>query len=210
MRSAAVGSGAKSGVTTLKILAIAQSDQIASQGFEDPNSDITQGTFQIQSGSKSATLTIDGTNNTLSGLAAAINNAGVGVTATIVNTGASDSRTQPYRLMLTSDTTGTDNAIQITNGLAASGGGAVLPNFATTEIGPAVTDAAFSGTSTIASSGTYTGTSNDTFTFTVTNAGTVGTDDGIQLSYQNSSGSQTGTVTINHADRKSTRLNSSH
>ena len=198
--TAAVGSGAKSGVTTLKVLAIAQSDQIASQGFNDPNSNITQGTFQIQAGTKSATLTIDSTNNTLSGLAAAINNAGVGVTATVVNTGATDTRTQPYRLILTSENTGTANAIQITNGLGASSGGDVLPNFATTEIGPAVTDAGFSGTSTVTSSGTYTGTSNDTFTFSVTNAGTVGTDDGIQLTYANSSGTRTGTITVNHVD----------
>lgn len=201
--TAAVGSGAHTGVTTLRVLSLAQSDQLASQGFEDPGTLITQGTFQIQSGSKSATLTIDSTNNTLSGLAAAINNAGIGISATIVNTGSSDPRTQPYRLMLTSGSTGTANAIQITNNLAASGGGAVLPNFATSEIGPAVTDPSFSGTSAVTSnagSGAYTGTSNDTFTFTVTNGGTVGTDNGIRLSYTNRDGTLTGSITVDQAD----------
>lgn len=198
--TAAVGSGAKSGVTTLKILALAQSSQVASQGFTDPTSEITQGTFQIQAGADSATVTIDSTNNTLSGLASAINNAKIGVTATIVNTGATDSRLQPYRLMLTSEATGTASTIQMTNSLAASGGNAVRPNFATTEIGPAVTAAAFAGTSVVTSSGSYSGTSNDTFTFSVTNGGTVGTDDGIQLSYSNASGTETGTITVNQSD----------
>jgi flagellar hook-associated protein 2 len=195
-----VGTGAQTGVTNLKVLSLAQSDQIASQGFEGPDSQISQGTFEIQAGSGSATLTIDSTNNTLSGLASAINNAGVGVTASIVNTGSTDTRTRPYRLMLTSNSTGTANAIQITNNLAASGSGLVKPNFATSEIGQAVTDAAFTGTSAVTSLGTYTGGSNDTFTFSVTTGGTVGTDDGIQMLYSNSSGTQTGTITVNQAD----------
>lgn len=201
--TAAAGSGAQAGVTSLRVLSLAQADQLASQGFEDPGTLITQGTFQIQAGSKSATLTIDSTNNTLSGLASAINSAGIGVSATIVNTGSTDPRTQPYRLMLTSGSTGTANAIQITSNLAAGGGGAVQPNFTTTEIGPAVTNAGFSGTSAVTSNagaGGYTGTSNDTFTFTVTNGGTVGTDNGIQLSYTNRAGTQTGTITLDQAD----------
>ena len=200
--TAAVGTGAQTGVTNLRVLSMAQADQIASQGFEDPNSVISQGTFQIEAGSNSATLTIDSTNNTLTGLAAAINNANIGVSATIVNTGSTDSRTQPYRLLLTSSSSGTANAIKITNSLAATGSGAVQPNFATAQIGPAVTTASFSGTSAVTSSTAsgYTGFSNDTFTFTVANGGTVGTDDGIQLNYTNSSGTQTGTITVNHSD----------
>ena len=194
---------AQPGVTSLKVLSLAQANQIASQGFADPSSVISQGTFQIQAGSKSATLSIDSTNNTLSGLATAINNSGIGVSATVVNTGSTDPRTQPYRLLLTSSQAGTANAIKITNNLAADGGGATQPNFNSTEIGPAVTDASFTGTSAITSNsgaGNYTGSSNDTFTFQVTNGGTVGTDNGITLSYSNSSGSQTGTITLNQAD----------
>lgn len=201
--TAAVGTGAQSGVTNLRIMALAQADQIASQGYVDPNAKITQGTIQIQAGSQSATLTIDSTNNTLSGLASSINNAGIGVTATIVNTGSTDTRTQPYRLLLTSTNTGTANAIKITNSLAASSGSDFRPNFDSTEIGPAVTSSTFTGTSTVTSNagaGIYTGSSNDTFTFSVVNGGVVGTDNGIQLSYSNSSGSQTGTITVNQTD----------
>lgn len=200
--SASAGTGAQSGVTSLKILSLAQASQVASQGYSDPNSAISQGTFTLQAGSKSATFTIDSTNNTLSGLAQSINSAGIGVTATIVNTGSSDPRTQPYRLLLTSNATGTANAIKITNNLGPDSNGAVQPNFASAVVGPAVTGTNFSGTSSISSNtGTnYTGTSNDTFTFTVLNNGTVGTDDGIQVSYTNSSGTKTGTLTINASD----------
>ena len=201
--TAAVGSGAQAGVTNLRVLSLAQASQLASQGFADPNSVISQGTFQIQAGSSSATLTIDSTNNTLGGLASAINNAGIGVAATIVNTGGSDPRTQPYRLLLTSSSTGTANAIQITNSLAASGSGAVQPDFANSEIGPAVTDASFSGTSAVTSNsgpGGYTASSNDSFTFKVTTGGTVGTDNGIQLSYSNGDGSKTGTISLSSSD----------
>lgn len=198
--TAAVGSGAKSGVTSIKVLALAQADQIASQGYEDPTSQISQGTIQIQAGSKSATLTIDSTNNTLTGLASSINNAQLGVTATIVNTGSTDPRTQPYRLILTADNTGSANSVHITNNLAASAGSATRPNFDTSEIGPAVTEAGFTGTSAVMSSGTYTGNSNDTFTFKVVTGGTVGTDNGIQLSYSNAAGTKTGTVNLDSTD----------
>ncbi len=201
--TAAAGTGAQTGTTSLKILAVAQASQIASQGFGDPNSSITQGTFQIQAGSKTATITIDSTNNTLSGLSKAINNAGIGVAATIVNTGSNDARTQPYRLLLTSSSTGTANAIKITNALGANSNGAVLPNFSTTEIGPAVTATDFTGTSAVTANsgaGNYTGTANDTYTFSIVNGGTVGTDGGIQVSYTNSSGTKTGTLTVSPSD----------
>lgn len=201
--TAAVGSGAQSGVTSLRVLAVAQANQVASQGFDSADSAITQGEFQIESGGNTATITIDAANNTLSGLATAINNSGIGVVASVINTGATEPGMQPYRLLLTSGTTGVANRIQITSSLAASSGGSIRPNFETTEIGAAVPSTSFSGTSVVTSnagSGIYTGSSNDTFTFTVTQAGTVGADDGITLSYTNSSGSHTGTITVNQSD----------
>lgn len=199
---AAAGSAATPGVSSLRVLGLAQAHQIASQGFDDPNSTITSGTFQIQSGSSSANITIDSTNNTLTGLARAINSAGVGVTATIINDG-SDARTQPYRLLLTSNNSGTDNAISITNSLAGDGGGAFKPNFSSTHIGSAVTSTSFSGTSAITSNsgaGGYTGTTNDSFTFTIQTGGTVGTDSGLQVAYSNTSGTKTGTLTLANTD----------
>lgn len=199
---AAAGSTATPGVQSLRVLGLAQAHQIASQGFDDSTSQITTGTFQIQAGSSSATITIDLTNNTLTGLARAINSAAVGVTATIINDG-SDSRTQPYRLLLSSNNTGTDNAISITNNLAADGSGAFRPNFGSTQIGTAVIATNFSGTSSVASNagaGGYTGSTNDTFTFTIQNSGTVGTDNGLQVAYSNASGTKTGTLTLSDTD----------
>ena len=201
--TAAAGTGAQTGVTSLKVLALAQANQIASQGFADSNSSISQGTFQISAGSQSATITIDSTNNTLSGLAQAINNAGIGVSASVVNTGSGDSQTQPFRLLLTSNTTGTASAIKITNNLGPDLNGAVQPNFSSSVIGPAVAASNFSGTSIVTANsgaGHYTGSANDTFTFTVLTGGTVGTSNGIQVGYTNVSGTKTGTLTLNSSD----------
>ena len=200
--TAAAGSAATPGVQSLRVLNLAQAHQIASQGFDDANSQVTSGTFQIQSGSSSATITIDSSNNTLTGLARAINSAAVGVSATVINDG-SDSRTQPFRLLLTSNNTGTDNAISITNSLDADGGGAFRPNFDATHIGAAVVATNYSGTSSITSNagaGGYSGVTNESFTFTMQNSGTVGTDNGLQVAYSNTSGTKTGTLTLSAAD----------
>ena len=200
--SAAAGSSAQPGVTSLRVLGLAQNHQIASQGFDDPNSLITQGTFEIRAGGEMATITIDSTNNTVRGLAQAITNAGIGVTASVISDG-SDSATQPYRLLLSSNNTGTANAISITNGLSADGGGAFKPNFNSTHVGRAIVGTGFTGTALVSSNsgaGNYTGTANDSYTFTVVGAGTVGTDNGIQIAYSNNSGTQTGTITIDQAD----------
>ncbi len=199
---AAAGSAATAGTQTLRVLSVAQNHQIASQGFDDASSQITQGTFQISSGSNSATITIDSTNNTLTGLSRAINSAGIGVTANVINDG-SDSLTQPYRLILSSNNTGTDSSIKITNTLAADNASAFRPDFANTHIGEVVASANFSSTAPITSNAGasgYTGSTNDTFTFTVQSSGTIGTDDGLQVAYSNTNGTKTGTLTLNAAD----------
>jgi flagellar hook-associated protein 2 len=71
----------------------------------------TGGSFTVQAGSKSATITINTTNNTLAGLATAINNSAVGsaVTATVVqdSTGA--------RLAIVSNTSGAAGDFTITD-----------------------------------------------------------------------------------------------
>ena len=200
--TAAAGSTATAGTTSLRVLGLAQKHQIASQGFDDPTAEITQGTFEIQSGGKTATITIDSTNNTVRGLAQAIGNANIGITASVISDG-SDARTQPYRLLLSAKDSGSANAITITNNLAASSGGAMKPNFGSTQIGTAIAGSTFHGTSSLTSNsgaGAFTGTSNDTFNFTVVAGGTVGTDNGIQVSYSNQSGSLTGTITVDQAD----------
>lgn len=60
-------------------------------------------------GSASKSVTIDSSNNTLSGIRDAINAANIGVTASIINDGSA----APYRLVLTSGTTGVANSLKI-------------------------------------------------------------------------------------------------
>jgi flagellar hook-associated protein 2 len=194
--TAAASSSAVPGVYSLTVNSLAQANEIASQGFDSLTASVTHGTLTVGSGSTSKTVTIDGTNDTLQGLAAAINGAGAGVSATVIN----DGRSHPYRLLLTANNTGTANAITLTNNLAASGNGAVQPVFNANTIGAAVAAAANTGTAAATSGGTFTGTTNNTYTFTVTSGGTVGTTNGITLSYADSTGAHTGTITLNAGD----------
>lgn len=55
-------------------------------------------------------ITLDSSNNTLEGIRTAINASGAGVTASIVNDGSDT----PYRLVLTSNSTGTESAMTVT------------------------------------------------------------------------------------------------
>ncbi len=114
------------GVYRLTVDSTAQAHQVASQGFVDPDAEITQGTFEIRLGSGDLkSITIDSNNNTLAGLASAINSSGAGVSASIVQD--SSGGAAPYRLLLSSTKTGASNAITVTNSLAASAGSAVQP-----------------------------------------------------------------------------------
>lgn len=60
-------------------------------------------------GAGSKSITIDASNNSLSGIRDAINSANIGVSATIVNDGSAS----PYRLVLTDNTTGKANSMKI-------------------------------------------------------------------------------------------------
>src|SRR5665213_1204428 len=78
--TAAASTGATPGVYSVQVNGLAHAEEIASQGFSAADAAVTQGTFQIKVGAgAAATVTIDGTNNTLQGLAGAVNNAGAGV-----------------------------------------------------------------------------------------------------------------------------------
>ncbi|WP_283745302.1 flagellar filament capping protein FliD [Sideroxydans sp. CL21] len=74
---------------------------------------LTNGTYTgasyTSNGGTTKSVTIDSSNNTLSGIRDAINSANVGVTASIINDGS----TSPYRLVLTSNTTGVANSMKI-------------------------------------------------------------------------------------------------
>ena len=199
--NAAASSQAVNGVYDVTVNKLATANEIASQGFDSTSSQISQGTLTLNVGAASTTITINSTNDTLQGLADAINASGAAVTANIVNDGSGTGQ-QGYRLVLASTATGTSNAINITNNLAPSGSGVIQPNFSSGSISNAILSPSFSGTSTVQSNaGTgYTGSSNDDYTFTVVQGGTVGTANNIQLSYTDASGNNSGTITLNQND----------
>lgn len=181
----------------IQVLSVARNHQLASQGFSDQSiSGLGTGSITISVGTGSArTITIDSSNNSLTGIKKAINDAKIGVTATIVNDG---SKSNPYRLVLTADKTGSTNAINITSNLSDSRN----LNFATATV-DSVEQIARNSASTSAialgSSAAYTGTKNRTYTFTVvgTGAKTVGNDN-VTLNWTD--GTNSGTIIVSEAD----------
>ncbi|SFI37237.1 flagellar filament capping protein FliD [Planctomicrobium piriforme] len=122
---ATAGPKAVAGTYQLTVNTLATAHTVASQDFADPDSAITQGTFSIRVGTQTqADITIDGSNDSLAGLADSINFANIGVNASIVQDGNSS-----YRLLLTSTKTGASNTINVTNGLADSTPTAFKPTF---------------------------------------------------------------------------------
>ncbi len=121
--SASASEGATSGSYSITVSSLAQAEAMGSANFTDPSTATGTGTLTLQVGSNSpVNITIDDTNNTLDGIRRAINAANAGVTATIINDGTPQT---PYRLLLTSNETGTANAFTITDAGGAVGLGMV-------------------------------------------------------------------------------------
>ncbi len=80
-----------------------------SGGTFDSNTGKYSGASFSSNGGGMKTVTIDSTNNTLEGIRDAINKANIGVNATIINDGG----TSPYRLALTSVSSGVSNSMSI-------------------------------------------------------------------------------------------------
>ncbi|KMQ75005.1 flagellar filament capping protein FliD [Marinobacter subterrani] len=97
------------GSYTVEVLTLAQAQSLASGTFADKDATtVGTGSITLKSGDSSKTITIDGTNNTLQGLANEINESGMGVTAGVIDTG------NGYRLVMSSEETGTANAVSLT------------------------------------------------------------------------------------------------
>lgn len=124
--SGSASASAAAGTYYVTVNSLAKTNQIYSQGYADlTTTSVGEGTFSIQVGSGEQTdITIDSSNNTLAGLRDAINNSDAGVTATIINDGTTGS---PYRLLLTSNTSGTVGQITTTSTLS----GGTSPAFTT-------------------------------------------------------------------------------
>ena len=99
---------ANRGSYSLNVMDLAQAQSLASGAFADRDAtSVGTGTLTLNVGGVATDITVDTTNNTLEGLAASINDAGAGVSAGIVDTGSG------YRLVLSSDETGTANSISV-------------------------------------------------------------------------------------------------
>ncbi|MFT4174443.1 MAG: flagellar filament capping protein FliD [Rhodocyclaceae bacterium] len=113
--SASANGSAAAGTYSLTVDHLAQAQKVKTGSFASTTSTVDTGTLSIQTGTKTVDITINSSNNTLQGVRDAINSSGAGVTATLVNDGGST----PYRLVLTSQNTGTANTFKMSgiNGL---------------------------------------------------------------------------------------------
>ena len=112
--AATASNRAAEGVYQVRVNQLAQAHQVATQAFSSPDAAITQGTLELRVGQRPpVTITVDSTNDTLTGLAESINRAAPGASATLLTDSSGT------RLLLTSRETGTTNAITLTNNLAA-------------------------------------------------------------------------------------------
>ncbi len=191
------GGEVTSGSYDLRVLAVARNHQIASQGISDVDEALMgTGTITIAVGNSAAeTITIDENNNSLVGIKNAINSAGAGVTASIINDGSSSN---PYRLVLAANETGAKKQISFTASL--SGGNSLDFDNASFD---AVEEASIADATTAAmslgSTAGYSGSTNKSYIITVDGSGsyTVGADT-ITLNWTD--GTNSGSIEIDAED----------
>ena len=115
-----------SSVTAISSISLVSSDgsPITVGGTNPTGAGLTAGTggsyigagFTADPDRTSGNITIDANNNTLQGIADAINKGNFGVTASLVSDGSSDPNATPNHLVLTSTQTGASSTIKITLG----------------------------------------------------------------------------------------------
>lgn len=100
---------ASRGTYSVEVTSMASAQALASQSvFSDKDAtSVGQGTLQLTVGDKITDITIDDSNDTLQGLANAINESDAGVSAGVIDTGSG------YQLVMSADETGTANAVKI-------------------------------------------------------------------------------------------------
>lgn len=108
--SATTSSDAVPGTYSLEVQNLATAASLTSQAFASANTAVGTGTLTIAVGGASTSISIDSSDNTLSGIAAAINSAAnnPGVTASVIST------TGGARLVISGTSTGAANAITVT------------------------------------------------------------------------------------------------
>lgn len=122
MISAAATADAAAGSYGISVTQLAKHHTLRTTGLYAATSEtFNTGSLAISVGGVAVgSVTIDGTNNTLAGIRQAINDAGLGVTASIVNDGTTN------RLLLRSDTSGSEGAINILATDSGAGGAHAL------------------------------------------------------------------------------------
>ena len=195
--SANAGSSITNGTYSIQVLELAHNQQMASQGFDDATTS-TFGTGEIKlalGDDSQTTVEISSGNNSLIGIKDAINNANIGISASIINDGSSS---KPFRLLITADETGATNdisyEINLTGGDTIELGSGSFDN-------PELISFSDAATSTISlgSTAAFSGDENKIYTFTVGGTGsqTVGTDV-ITLNWTD--GTNSDSIVINQAD----------
>lgn len=105
------GDNALEGSHSVKVNQLARSQMLSTAGVIDKSQALTgAGTLSLQSGSDEAVSIDIAEGSTLEQIRNAINLAGAGVTASIINTG---DEAAPFRLMIASDTTGSQSAVDM-------------------------------------------------------------------------------------------------
>ncbi|HKK56414.1 flagellar filament capping protein FliD [Marinobacter sp.] len=100
---------ANRGTYNVDVTSLASAQALASNAvFDDRDStSVGQGTLTLNVGDNTANITIDNSNDSLQGLANAINDSDAGVSAGVIDTG------NGFQLVLSADETGTANAVSI-------------------------------------------------------------------------------------------------
>ena len=146
------------GVYSVTVNQMAAAQISASQGYASDTNTVGTGTITVTVGGTANNISIDSSNNTLDGVASAINTAAVGVTAQVVNTGLASN---PYRLEISSNSTGSAGAFTVSSSLS----GGTAPDFTDTAVGPVSLDS-MTGSASPTVGGTYTGTLSQGYHFT--------------------------------------------
>lgn len=117
--AAAAAATAAAGSHSIEVKELASAHRLASGNFADISGAVGTGTISIRKGTYSGgvftpnpdqpekSIAINSGNNSLAGIRDAINNAGMGVTASIVNVGGN------YKLVIASEDTGAANSLKI-------------------------------------------------------------------------------------------------
>lgn len=107
--SASAGTGASVGQYSLEVTELAQAHSLSTASFADKNvTTLGTGTLSIKVGDVTKDITIDGSNNTLEGIANAINGEeDLAVNASVIDTGSG------FVLVFAAQNSGTENAVEI-------------------------------------------------------------------------------------------------